>query len=227
MGGTVYLYDGNALIGSAACSSSGIIISASSALAAGAHTVVAVQSGVSGLSSESNAVAFTLTAPSSGSGGSSGSSFTGGGGGAVYAAPSGTSNAALNAARRLALACQQGDRFNTLTGETCVNSSVASGSLSGTGPLGAPSGTQYHFTVNSSIGSRTSQVLNLQRFLNARGFAIAKAGAGSIGHETTYFGPATRAALARFQKAIGIKPAVGYFGPITRAYLNRLLTGSK
>jgi hypothetical protein len=34
---------------------------------------------------------------------------------------------------------------------------------------------------------------------------------------TAYFGPATKAALAAWQKDKGISPAVGYFGPISRA----------
>ncbi|MBI2053474.1 MAG: peptidoglycan-binding protein [Candidatus Sungbacteria bacterium] len=34
---------------------------------------------------------------------------------------------------------------------------------------------------------------------------------------TGYFGTLTRAAVARFQQAQGIAPALGYFGPITRA----------
>jgi len=36
---------------------------------------------------------------------------------------------------------------------------------------------------------------------------------------TNYFGPLTRAALAEWQKASGISPALGYFGPLTRAFI--------
>ena len=45
---------------------------------------------------------------------------------------------------------------------------------------------------------------------------VAKKGVGSKGRENTRFGPATKAALVRFQKANNIIPAVGYFGPMTR-----------
>lgn len=65
----------------------------------------------------------------------------------------------------------------------------------------------------------------LQIFLNSVGFPVSNKGAGSPGKETTRFGPATRAALARFQKANGIRPAVGIFGPITRAYVNKMIKG--
>jgi peptidoglycan hydrolase-like protein with peptidoglycan-binding domain len=44
--------------------------------------------------------------------------------------------------------------------------------------------------------------------------------AGSLGYETQYFGRNTQMALAKFQKSVGIAPAVGFFGPITRAYVN-------
>lgn len=57
----------------------------------------------------------------------------------------------------------------------------------------------------------------LQKFLNNKGFMVAKSGIGSIGNETVKFGGLTRSALIRFQKANNISPAIGYFGPITRA----------
>jgi peptidoglycan hydrolase-like protein with peptidoglycan-binding domain len=60
----------------------------------------------------------------------------------------------------------------------------------------------------------------LQQYLNAHGYTIAASGTGSIGNETTTFGPLTKAALVKYQKAKGITPAVGYFGPLTRAAVN-------
>ncbi|HUY69822.1 MAG TPA: peptidoglycan-binding domain-containing protein, partial [Candidatus Tyrphobacter sp.] len=57
----------------------------------------------------------------------------------------------------------------------------------------------------------------LQQYLNASGDTVAKTGAGSSGNETTYFGPATKAAVAKWQAANGVTPAIGYFGPISRA----------
>lgn len=66
-------------------------------------------------------------------------------------------------------------------------------------------------------GATGSCVRMLQEFLNAKGYAVSTSGAGSIGQETTYFGPATTRALARFQSASGITPASGYLGPKTKA----------
>jgi DNA-binding beta-propeller fold protein YncE len=76
------------------------------------------------------------------------------------------------------------------------------------------------FNADLKFGAVGNGVKNLQKVLNSLGFTVSAKGAGSAGKETTYFGPATRAALIRFQKAKGIKPSVGYFGPITRAFVN-------
>ena len=78
------------------------------------------------------------------------------------------------------------------------------------------------FTKSLTLGSNDDQVKLLQQFLNFRGFPVAATGVGSIGNETTYFGPATRAALAKFQASIGISPASGFFGPATRARIELL-----
>jgi hypothetical protein len=78
------------------------------------------------------------------------------------------------------------------------------------------------FTRNLTLGSSGADVKELQELLNAQGFLVAKSGAGSKGHETSYFGPSTQAALERLQKAYGITPAAGYFGSKTRALLERL-----
>ncbi len=78
---------------------------------------------------------------------------------------------------------------------------------------------KYLFKRNLSSGMIGPDVKELQKYLNANGFIVAKVGAGSPRKETAYFGAATRAALIRFQKANKITPAVGYFGPITRKAL--------
>ena len=78
------------------------------------------------------------------------------------------------------------------------------------------------FTKSLTLGSNDEQVKLLQQFLNFRGFPVAATGVGSIGNETTYFGPATRAALAKFQASVGISPASGFFGPATRARIELL-----
>jgi len=75
------------------------------------------------------------------------------------------------------------------------------------------------FERDLTVGSVGSDVLALQKFLNARGFQIAAEGSGSSGEESDYFGERTRAALAAFQLANGIVPAEGYCGAATRAVL--------
>jgi peptidoglycan hydrolase-like protein with peptidoglycan-binding domain len=70
-----------------------------------------------------------------------------------------------------------------------------------------------------SLGVSGEDVLALQQLLNTDGYAVAATGPGSPGNETTYFGPATEAAVIRFQIAHSISPAAGYVGPLTRAAL--------
>lgn len=99
-------------------------------------------------------------------------------------------------------------------------------------PLGAPgaSGTPSPVASGNSVnlsrdlfeGMSGDDVRALQQTLNANGYMVASIGAGSPGGETTYFGPATKAAVIRFQIARGISPSVGYVGPITRAALASL-----
>ncbi|MDD5749492.1 MAG: peptidoglycan DD-metalloendopeptidase family protein [Patescibacteria group bacterium] len=78
----------------------------------------------------------------------------------------------------------------------------------------------YQFTRDLKLGSTGEDVRELQKYLNQSGFIVSSSGAGSSGNETTYFGPATEAALIKFQQAKGISPAAGYFGSITRTFVN-------
>ncbi len=71
-------------------------------------------------------------------------------------------------------------------------------------------------------GLKGEDVRTLQRFLNSRGYTVSVSGAGSLGNETTYFGPATASAVIKFQLANNISPAVGYVGSITRGILNKM-----
>jgi hypothetical protein len=87
------------------------------------------------------------------------------------------------------------------------------------------------FTRPLIIGANGPDVKNLQIFLNYSGYPIATAGVGSRGKETTFFGPATRRALIRYQEVnrseiltpAGLKNATGYFGPSTIKRVNKTI----
>ncbi len=96
--------------------------------------------------------------------------------------------------------------------------------LSSNGGSTVSTTSSYTFSSNLTVGSKGADVKALQQFLNGHGYTVATSGAGSAGNESTYFGPATKAALAKFQAANGVSPAVGYFGPLTRAKVNSMST---
>ncbi|MFA5131392.1 MAG: FN3 associated domain-containing protein [Patescibacteria group bacterium] len=83
-----------------------------------------------------------------------------------------------------------------------------------------------NFNNNLKIGNVNSDVKALQKYLNAQGTPVALSGVGAPGQETNYFGPATKAALIKFQKANKISPASGFFGPLTRGFINKSLSPS-
>ncbi len=74
------------------------------------------------------------------------------------------------------------------------------------------------------------EVLQLQKFLNGQGFVMVTTGAGSVGNETTYFGPRTKSALKRFQEAHAaailvpqaLAQGTGIFGKWTKDFVNGL-----
>ncbi len=78
------------------------------------------------------------------------------------------------------------------------------------------------FTRDLQTGAVAEDVRQLQIFLNAQGFALAKAGEpGSKGFETTRFGAATRNALKAFQKANKL-PETGILSGSTRTLVQSL-----
>jgi len=83
----------------------------------------------------------------------------------------------------------------------------------------ASTGATYNFTSDLTVGSTGAQVTALQQFLIAQGDLV-------LATPTTYFGALTQKALAKFQAANGISPAVGYFGPKTRAFVNSMSSGT-
>lgn len=114
--------------------------------------------------------------------------------------------------------CVEGQIFSPTTGLRCtVFTKTASTSTS----LSENVSTPFVFTRDLSWKMTGEDVRQLQIFLNRNGFPVAPSGIGSSGNETTYFGLATKAALARYQLTQGITPAVGTFGPKTRAAVQK------
>lgn len=89
-----------------------------------------------------------------------------------------------------------------------------------TAQTGGIPGWNYLFENNLELDDKNNDVKQLQQYLNVNGFLISSSGAGAPGNETTYFGPATKAALIAFQEKYNINPAAGYFGPTTRTLIN-------
>lgn len=89
----------------------------------------------------------------------------------------------------------------------------------------------YTWTRSLTAGSEGADVMKLQQFLNSDlDTRVSVSGAGSVGAETMYFGPATAAAVSKFQvkyRADILSPAnlvnpTGYFGPSTMSKANAL-----
>ncbi len=88
---------------------------------------------------------------------------------------------------------------------------------------GGTATTGYTFNTNLTVGSKGVDVMNLQKVLNmSADTKLAGTGAGSPGMETSTFGPATKAAVMKFQAKYGISPVAGYVGALTRAKLNTM-----
>lgn len=79
------------------------------------------------------------------------------------------------------------------------------------GAPAAPAAGSCAFTRALTMGSRGDDVKCLQTYLTGTGHFTYSGGA------TGYFGSVTKAAVAAWQAANGVSPAVGYFGPISRA----------
>jgi len=83
--------------------------------------------------------------------------------------------------------------------------------------------TEPTFIRDLFIGCEAGEDIRyLQQQLNARGFTLARLGAGSSGNESTHFGERTQQAVVKWQRFAGVKPSSGYFGSISRAAWKRL-----
>ncbi|KKU26970.1 MAG: hypothetical protein UX39_C0005G0008 [Candidatus Magasanikbacteria bacterium GW2011_GWA2_46_17] len=85
----------------------------------------------------------------------------------------------------------------------------------------------YTFSSDLSVGSKGADVMNLQKVLNMSPDTQVASGssAGAPGYETSTFGPATKAAVIKFQKKNGVS-GTGYVGPLTRGVLNSMSSTS-
>ncbi len=82
----------------------------------------------------------------------------------------------------------------------------------------------YTWTRSLASGATGADVMKLQQFLNADADTqVAASGVGSKGMETEYYGPATGAAVSKFQVKNGVVAVgTGTFGPLTMAKANAL-----
>lgn len=89
----------------------------------------------------------------------------------------------------------------------------------------------YTWTRDLNVGATGADVMKLQQSLNAdQDTRVSASGAGSVGAETEYFGPATAAAVSKFQvkyrseilSPAGLVNPTGYFGPSSRAKMNSI-----
>jgi peptidoglycan hydrolase-like protein with peptidoglycan-binding domain len=114
--------------------------------------------------------------------------------------------------------------INTLLAQIAALQGQAGGSTAGAAGV-----CPYTWTRDLNVGATGADVKMLQMFLNANADTrVAATGAGSAGMETETYGPATAAAVSKFQvmhRADILTPAglvnpTGYFGPSTRAKAN-------
>ena len=102
------------------------------------------------------------------------------------------------------------NRFAVLAGVAAIAFAISSASAQTT-TTGSCA-----FNTNLKVGQRSADVMNLQKVLNSN----PATSIGNAGKETNFFGPATFAAVKKFQVANNITPVSGFVGALTRAALN-------
>lgn len=119
--------------------------------------------------------------------------------------------------------------------QTTINNVNASLRGQATSGGGASAACPYTWTRNLQAGSTGDDVKKLQQFLNSSADTqVALSGAGSAGNETSTFGPATKAAVVKFQNKyasevltpIGLTTGTGFFGASSRTKANSLCAGT-
>ena len=113
-----------------------------------------------------------------------------------------------------------------ITGASATALVTALTTTSSTGTM-MTSGSCFSFQNNLTLGATSPDVMQLQKVLNSdpdTALAVAAGTTGSTGNEGTHFGPATKAAVIKFQTKHSISPLSGYVGPLTRAALNAMCT---
>jgi len=133
----------------------------------------------------------------------------------------------LSGAMALVPATAHADALSDLQAQIATLQAQLNAALASLAALGGSVNTAAcTFTRSLTVGSTGDDVKCLQQYLNGAGHTLASSGAGSPGNETMYFGPLTRTAVAAWQAANGVAPAVGYFGPISRAKYDSLMASA-
>ena len=113
-------------------------------------------------------------------------------------------------------------------GITGANATALVAALTTEKTVATPStGSCFTFTKSLSLGTKSADVMELQKVLNSdadTALAVAAGTTGSAGHESSTFGPATKAAVMKYQAKHTISPKSGLVGALTMKTLNASCT---
>ncbi len=134
-------------------------------------------------------------------------------------APLAFAESAAEVGQLQALIAQLTSQLSTLQGGATTTTAMTGSSM---WPAGIPAG--FRFTKTLTLGARSEEATNLQRFLNAVNPALALPTTG-------YFGPMTKKAVIWYQDAnasdvlapAGLSKGTGFWGSLSRAKANSTL----